>query len=506
MRAKLKRYWPNGLSALVIKAAFHPNPKIASDSWRSWQDQCDFDRTLFGDIRVASIAYRRLGDVSSAKKLEPRLVGLQRYIWSAVKLRIDAGTPLLHKFAEATVRFMLIKGSVLFACNSAAAVDRFMADIDVLIDHRDWGKAINVALTNGWSIDMAPESAVARMHQRHHSLSLQRGSQGAVDLHQFSLLLNRQLGSDLMLWQRARRGFFNGVSVLLPHPSDQLAIVFGHCFLYAPAPTHDWIFDAQAAISSLGFDWDIFTDVVIERELAVPAAVGLNYLADELQWPIPRFVLKRIARQVRRPFSTEFAAVHRTYDTKNRAESRAIYYAECIRSRRMIGRVTRPQAPELNKTTETVFANVQPKEKVYLEMPAVDPGESVAFRLAIEVEGLPPRTSAGLLLRCFEGIPLEIARLVVKSKQGPQKLNGRINGALIAAREIDKLWLMLRKAPSGVTLRGSFRASVSQDRWTEWPNLTYLVEDVGTLIEELKNLARDSKRLWGATATRSQSS
>ncbi len=203
-------------------------------------------------------------------------------------MRLAAAISLLRDFQNDDVKFMMIKGSVLLARDPQAAADRLMSDVDVLIDHASWERAVDIALAHGWSTPLTRDIAIRRIRQLHHSFGLQRGRNGSVDLHNFSLQLNQQLGADADLWQRAVVGKLGGMSVRLTHPCDQLAIVLGHCFLYAPLQTHDWIYDVQATIATAGFDWDLCGDVIIERELAVPAATGLTYLAEELGWPISK--------------------------------------------------------------------------------------------------------------------------------------------------------------------------------------------------------------------------
>jgi len=476
MTVKLQNYWPGGLSDLVVKAAYHADSNVASASWRRWQDECDFDNTSWGDVRTASSAYRRFG--STQNGLEPRLAGLRRYIWSAVHMRLGAAIPLLRDFQNDDVKFMMIKGSVLLARDPQAAADRFMSDVDVLIDHASWERAVDIALASGWStqLGVTRDIAIHRIRQLHHSFGLQRGRNGSVDLHNFSLQLNQQLGADADLWQRAVVGKLGGMTVRLTHPCDQLAIVLGHCFLYAPLQTHDWIYDVRATIATAGFDWALCGDVIIERELAVPAAAGLTYLAEELGWPIPKKILERIVGRVREPFVSEFAALHRSYKPKNPTQLQAIYRAQCIRSRRSISGVPKQTQDSSNKVVETAFAGLKAGEKVYLAMPSgVELGQCVSFRLVLEGEGFPPRSSGWAFLRCFESMPLEFGRLRINSKQKRQELTGRIDGALTVARGIDQVWLQLeKKAPPESTLRGNFRARVANDPWMNLRRITSL--------------------------------
>ena len=79
----------------------------------------------------------------------------------------------------------------------------------------------------------------------------------------------------------------------------------------------------------------------------------------------------------------------------------------------------------------------------------VGPTDRVQFRLLLEVadewrnaSSLRRAPSALVLLRCFDNIPLELGRLLVRRKQsGPQELRGEIDGALVVGRGIDQLWL-----------------------------------------------------------------
>lgn len=447
----LRRYWPGGLTNLLLKAAFHVDAETARQSWQTWLATCDFDKSLWNDLRVASHAHRRLGGLSQAGALEPRLRGLQRYIWSAGRMRIDAALPLLKEFSEQKVTFMPIKGSVLLARDPKAMADRFIADIDVLVEQASWEKAVDISLKGGWSSawKLERDSAVHRMRQTHHALELQRGAHGAVDLHQFSLLLNRQLGADSLLWQRAGQGALSGLPVRLPHPSDQLAIIFGHCFLYANPRTYDWVPDALATISAPGFDWTLFTEVVLDRELAVPAAAALTYLAEELNRPIPAPVLERVVAHLREPFLSEFAASYRAYVSDVGEECRAIYDAECIRARRFIKRAPVQSADDVRqKRVTATLSDVKPDEKIVLPMPSgVRPSDRIQFRLQFDLaDELSKVLGAGksplIMLRCFDYIPLELGRLRIRPRPGqPHELAGEIDGALVVGRGIDQLWL-----------------------------------------------------------------
>lgn len=453
MRAHLRRYWPVGQTGLLMKAAFHSDIRIAGQAWRSWLKICDFEKAFSSDLRIASLARRRLGGPGDIGGLEERLRSLRRQTWFTGRMRIDAARPLLKEFADKNVIFMPIKGSVLLARDPQAITDRAIEDIDVLIDHASWENAVDIALTQGWSRTFGQQLdrnvTVHRMRQIYHSADLQRDTYGAVDLHLFSLVVNRQLGADVTLWSRAVPGTFSAIPVVLPHPSDHLAIVFGHCFLFESPRSFGWVADALATISTPGFDWCLFADAILDRELAVSAATALTYLVEELQRSVPSVVMQRIVGQVREPFLTEFAARYRQPVSEVAEECHAIFQAECIRSRHFIERLSSPHKVAGRKTQINArLTEIRPGQKVVLPMPSeVRPTDRVHFRLLLEAadewrsasSSWEFGTCALVSLRCFD-FPLELGRLVVRRMQsGRQELRGEIDGSLVVG--IDELWL-----------------------------------------------------------------
>jgi hypothetical protein len=211
-----------------------------------------------------------------------------------------------------------------------------------------------------------------------------------------------------------------------------------------------------ATISTQGFDWCLFIDVVLDRDLAVPAATALTYLTEELQWSIPTAVIDRIVGQVREPFLSEFAANYRTFVSEVPTECRAIYQAECIRSRRFIERVSTPRKVARRRSrVNAALTDIKAGQKILLPMPSgVGRTDRIQFRLLLEVadewrnaSSLTTGPSALVLLRCFDNIPLELGRLLVRRKQSePQELRGEIDGALVVGRGIDQLWLKVTPA------------------------------------------------------------
>jgi hypothetical protein len=467
MKNELQRYWPTGHTKLVVTAAFHSDSRVASEAWRAWQESCDFDRSWWSDLRMASLAHRRLGQLIDTGDLEPRILGVRRYVWSTGQLRVAAGLKLLRRLADADVKFVLLKGAVFLARHPKAVIDRFVSDLDVLIDRTDWEKAVGIGFQDDWMPEqrLSRGFATHRMHQTHHSLSLVKGSNGAVDLHQFSLLLNRQSGSDRGLWERAMPGSLSGIKVLLPDPSDHLAVIFGHAFLFTPFRSFDWVGDALATIATPGFDWDLFSRIVLQRELAVPAAAALTYVSEGLGHPIPANTMRRIVRYVREPFVTELAAAHRAYLAKAKKERIATYQAECIRCLRALPRAGSKAQATADRTTKSGAQGVKRGENAILPLPtSIGPGDRVRIRLSLQILHLPQKRKVEIVLRSPDNIPLEIARWVIWSNE-PRTVELKIDGALIDGRAMEELVLRMISGPNDARMSVKFDSRKVRNYW-----------------------------------------
>ena len=60
---------------------------------------------------------------------------------------------------------MPIKGSVLLARNARAVSDRYIADVDILVQQAHWKEAVDLAMQDGWSIGngLSRDAVVHRM-------------------------------------------------------------------------------------------------------------------------------------------------------------------------------------------------------------------------------------------------------------------------------------------------------------------------------------------------------
>src|SRR5262249_47329919 len=140
----------------------------------------------------------------------------------------------------------------------------------------------------------------------------------------------------------------------------------------------------------------------------------------------------------------------------NGAAARALYRAECARSKQCLRRA--PIAPRepirLTAQTRSHFCAVPVKQNVFLDLPRnVDPSESLDFRLTVEFTNLPRRCRVLVLLQCCGGPHLELKRWLLLRPCSRRRyvLTGKIDGSLIVARGIDRIWLTVAMRPPNET-------------------------------------------------------
>jgi hypothetical protein len=96
---------------------------------------------------------------------------------------------------------------------------------------------------------------------------------------------------------RSRDAQITGRMVRVPAPEDALALVLGGAAVGAERRTLLWVCDATRQIEAApGIDWDVVAGVTAAWDLGIPIGAMLGWLASDLDVPIPRAAVKRVAR------------------------------------------------------------------------------------------------------------------------------------------------------------------------------------------------------------------
>ena len=302
--------WPTGGLDQLLKAALLSDEEAAAACAAQWLDENDIDLVAFREHRLLAAISDRFGRKLAGHSAYPRLVGLQKMLWTKSRMAMREAEPALQAMANAGCMVMLIKGASRIALNASAQRGRVAHDIDILVRPQDMQTAFDVLRDRDWQIasGVSPQYLRTRLASL-RSMNFFKGNFGDIDLHQLAYDgSQRSNEDDLAIWRRAAVAEFSGVSVLVPSPADRIALAIAHGGL--DAHTHsDWLVDCAVAIRDGEVDWDVFLDIVARRGLAAAAAVALSYLALGIGVAVPDVVLARVLAMADRTGLSRWSAV-----------------------------------------------------------------------------------------------------------------------------------------------------------------------------------------------------
>lgn len=302
--------WPTGGLDQLLKAALLSDEDAAAACAARWLDENDIDLVAFREHRLLAAISDRFGRKLAGHSAYPRLVGLQKMLWTKSRMAMREAEPALRAMADAGCMVMLIKGASRIALNASAQRGRVAHDIDILVRPQDMQTAFDVLRDREWQIasGVSPQYLRTRLASL-RSMNFFKGNFGDIDLHQLAYDGSQQSNEDdLAIWSRAAVAEFSGVSVLVPSPADRIALAIAHGGL--DAHTHsDWLVDCAVAIRDGEVDWDVFLDIVARRGLAAAAAVALSYLALGIGVAVPDVVLARVLAMADRTGLSRWSAV-----------------------------------------------------------------------------------------------------------------------------------------------------------------------------------------------------
>jgi hypothetical protein len=287
--------WPTGGLDQLLKAALLADDAAARHAAARWLSENDIDQASFREHRLLAAISDRFGKELAGHAAFPRLVGLQKMLWTKSRMAMREAEPALLAMVEAGCKVMLIKGASRIAVNASAQRGRVAHDIDILVRPQDIQTAFDVLRERDWQIatGVSPQFLRTRLASL-RSMNFFKGNFGDIDLHQVAYDGSQQSAEDdLAIWQRALPAEFSNVAVVVPSAADRMTLAIGHGGL--DAHTHsDWLVDCAVAIRGGDVDWDVFLDVVARRGIDVAAAVALSYLALEIGVEVPEAVLARV--------------------------------------------------------------------------------------------------------------------------------------------------------------------------------------------------------------------
>lgn len=197
---------------------------------------------------------------------------------------------------------MLLKGASLATRYYPAPATRPMADVDLLVPHRDAERALGALEREGWR---AAKRLPQRLLADHaHGMALVR-DQANLDLHWNALWPQRRADSDDLFWGRATRAEFQGRAVHRLDPSDELFHACMHGRAAARTRTaghrHRWsagVVDAFM-IARSAIDWERIAALAERFHARLQLLDAFGYLRASLGFPVPGTLAGRVGADTR---------------------------------------------------------------------------------------------------------------------------------------------------------------------------------------------------------------
>ncbi len=280
--------WPTRDDDLLLKAVLKSDDGQAMEAARAWLAAHDLNDTSFREQRLLAAMSDRFGKRLASCPEYPRLVGVQRMLWTRSRIALHDCTAALAALRQAGIAFMFIKGASRIALEDGAQRGRVSHDIDIVVRPASMRGAFEVLMDRGWqaATGAGPLRLKARA-ESYRAMNFFKGEFGDIDLHSVAYHPSHaDAEDDEALWQRAVCAALGGVDALAPAASDRVALAIAHGAL--DAHTHsDWLVDIDSCIRGGSVDWAILLATLMARNALVPAASALSYLAQEAGSPIP---------------------------------------------------------------------------------------------------------------------------------------------------------------------------------------------------------------------------
>lgn len=284
--------WPTGDLDLLLKAVLVADEEKALDIGLSWLTRHDIDDAAFREKRLLAALSERFGKRLSSSPAHPRLVGLQRLLWSRSRMALRDTAEALAMLDKAGIPFMLLKGASRVAMEQGAQRGRVSHDIDILLRRPDMRAAFTLLLDAGWQATSgAGAQRLKDFAETWRATNFVKGEFGDIDVHRLAYHPAHASDSDdRALWARSVATSLAGIPARAPASSDRIALAIAHGAL--DAHTHsDWLCDIDSCIRAGNVVWADLLETLKARRVLAPAAAALTYLAQEIGTPVPRTFL-----------------------------------------------------------------------------------------------------------------------------------------------------------------------------------------------------------------------
>ena len=287
---------PNTSETTLLRACLL-NGEFGLAAWETWS-------RASGDLKTAVAE-----DKDGIKRLAPLLYGnlrannatihasvlpYLRAIFAREQMRtrtyLRICEQVLGVLDEAGVPVIVLRGAAAAITVYDDPALRHCHDLSLLLPPQDMTRAVDAMCRHGLdvSMDRQPTSSWRDVLLRHESTL-------PIELH--SRLFEESL-YDLpydLVQQRASEARVGDRTVMVLAPTDALLHLTGHASYSPSRRTMRWLCDAWHILRNTpDLDWELLVDTGQRAHLALPLAVSLGYMAEELGANVPRSAQRRL--------------------------------------------------------------------------------------------------------------------------------------------------------------------------------------------------------------------
>jgi hypothetical protein len=208
------------------------------------------------------------------------------------KLRTDAYrrtlAETLNGLRRAGIPFLVLKGAALAETVYANPVQRHCHDIDLLVRREDFPRTDESLRALGFQ--RATHGSPSNQHA-----AFVHANELPLEIHAAPTRLAGSERLTMSFWRDARPVEIAGVPAAVPAPHHGLLQVLA-IWLYSPKRNNlRWAADAWFVLAnSPDLDWDALIDAAHDAQVSLALAVALDYLAENLDAPVPAHVIQRL--------------------------------------------------------------------------------------------------------------------------------------------------------------------------------------------------------------------
>jgi hypothetical protein len=438
---------PTGRLDLLVRAALAADDE-ARTAWLAWRAVADLDVAPWNEVRMLGVIAGRIAALEPDAAIRPRVAGFRRKIWTLNQVRLQAVHRTVSQLVGAGIPVMLIKGSARVTLDPRVAHERFVGDVDALVPVERQADAARVLEAEGYGLDHVPWQR--RLHATgavaaHHAWSYRKGH-AEIDLHTFSVPINRLRGDDDRLWASARPVTWRGIGLRVPSREHALVLAVVHGLRSSDAvPLADWTVDACRILDGGSLDWNLILAEARDRQLQAIVHAGLAYVSAVLRRPVPAAVLDRLASECDEPLLAELHAYSTSSIARTEPDVRRAFALAMRRFSRGVPLLSPSQAavaPSVSFAAE--LAPGSDSAWVPVDLDRLDT-DWLVVRVGLELPVTELRGEC-LLRILLPGLPVGSVPLAAGGADGPlwrQAFMFPFHRGFLAARSIERIGICL---------------------------------------------------------------